>query len=114
MAKFYGSVGYAEKVEMGPGIWEEKIVEYPYCGDLITNIRQLQSAETLNDDLNIANKISIVADPFARANFHRMRYVDFMGAKWKISKVEVGYPRLILTIGGVYNGKKNPASRNTV
>lgn len=103
MAKFYGSVGYAETVNTAPGVWEEQIVEYPYFGDLIRNTRQLQSVETLNDDINVANEISIVADPFARENFHKMRYVVFMGAKWKISKVEVGYPRLILTIGGLYH-----------
>lgn len=103
MAKFFGLVGYAETVKTAPGVWEEQIVEYPYYGDLIRNTRQLQSVETLNDDINIANEISIVADPFARENFHKMRYVTFMGAKWKISKVEVGYPRLILTIGGLYN-----------
>lgn len=103
MAKFYGTVGYAETVKTAPGVWEEQIVEYPYYGDLIRNTRQLQSAETLNDDINVANEISIVADPFARENFHKMRYVVFMGAKWKISKVDVGYPRLTLTIGGLYN-----------
>lgn len=107
MAKFYGSVGYAETVETAPGVWKEKIVEYPYYGDLTLNTRQLQSAETLNDNINIANEISIVADPFARQNYYRMRYVEFMGAKWKISKVEVGYPRLKLTIGGLYNESKN-------
>ncbi len=112
MAKFYGSVGYAETVDTGSGLWEEKIVEYPYYGDLIRNTRQLQSSETLNDDINIANEISIVADPFARANFHRMRYVVFMGEKWKISKVEVGYPRLILTIGGLYNESQSEAPGN--
>lgn len=105
MAKFYGSVGYADTVETAPGVHEEKIVEYPYYGDLTRNVRQLQSGETLNDDINIANEISIVADPFANQNFHRMRYVGFMGANWKISNVEVHYPRLILTIGGVYNGE---------
>lgn len=83
-----------------------KIVEYSYYGDFIRNTRQLQSSDSLNDDINVANEISIVADPFARANFYRMRYVTYMGVKWKISKVEVGYPRLILTIGGVYNGKE--------
>ncbi len=114
MAKFYGLVGYAETVEARPGVRKEKIVEYPYYGDLLQNTRQLESSDTLNDDINVANKISIVADPFARANFHRMRYVTFMGAKWKISKVEVGYPRLILTIGGVYNGKTTSASRDSV
>lgn len=106
MAKFYGLIGYAETAKTAPGVYEDKIVEYPYYGDLIRNTRQLQSVETLNDDINVSNEISIVADPFARENFHRMRYVTFMGAKWKISKVEVGYPRLILTIGGLYNGSE--------
>ena len=103
MAKFYGSVGYADTVETAPGVWQEQIVEHNYSGDLIRNTRQLQSGETLNDNINIANEISILADPFARQNFHKMRYVTFMGSKWKISKVEVNYPRLILTIGGLYN-----------
>lgn len=104
MAKFYGSVGYADTVEAVPGRWEEKIVERKYYGELTRNTRRLQSAETLNDNINVANEISIVADPFACQNFHRMRYIEYMGARWKISNVEVVYPRLILTIGGVYNG----------
>lgn len=103
MAKFFGVIGYAETVESKPDVWEEQFVERPYSGDLIRNTRRLQSTEHLNDDLTIANEISIVADPFANENFHRMRYVEFMGAKWKITNVEVQYPRLILTIGGVYN-----------
>lgn len=103
MAKFYGSVGYADTVETAPGVWQEQIIEHSYYGDLTRNTRQLQSGETLNDNINVANEISIVADPFARQNFHKMRYVVFMGSKWKISKVEVNYPRLILTIGGLYH-----------
>ena len=103
MAKFYGSIGYAELVEVNPGIWEEKITERKYYGDLIRNTRRLQTSDKLNDDINISNEISIVADPYANKNFHSMRYVEFMGAKWKINNVEVLYPRLILTIGGVYN-----------
>lgn len=103
MAKFYGSIGYAELVEVNPGIWEEKITERKYYGDLIRNTRRLQTSDKLNDDINISNEISIVADPYANQNFHSMRYVEFMGAKWKINNVEVLYPRLILTIGGVYN-----------
>lgn len=104
MAKFYGSIGYAETVQTTPGVWEEKITERPYFGDLIRNTRALQSSDQLNDNINISNEISIVADPFANQNFHLMRYVEFMGAKWKITNVEVKYPRLILTVGGVYNG----------
>ena len=104
MAKFYGKLGFAETVETTPGVWKEKIVDYSYFGDIIRNARRLQSSDQLNDDINISNEISIVADPYANQNFHSMRYVEFMGAKWKITNVEVRYPRLILTVGGVYNG----------
>lgn len=103
MAKFYGPVGYAEQVETAPGVWTEQITERLYYGDLLRNTRKFQTSDTLNDDLNVANEISILADPFAYQNFHRIRYVTFMGAKWKVSNVEVQYPRLILTIGGVYH-----------
>lgn len=106
MAKFYGMIGYAVTKETAPGVWTEEIAEQSYYGDLTRNMRRLQDSGDLNDDINVANEISIVADPYANANFHSMRYVAFMGAKWKISKVEVQYPRLILTLGGVYNGKQ--------
>lgn len=103
MAKFYGIIGFADTVETKPDVWEEKLTERPYYGDLIRNTRRFQTTEHLNDDLTIANEVSIVADPFANQNFHHMRYIEFMGTKWKITNVEVQYPRLILTIGGVYN-----------
>ena len=106
MAKFYGVIGYAVTKETAPGVWTEEIAEQSYYGDLTRNMRRLQDSGDRNDDINVANEISIVADPYANANFHSMRYVAFMGAKWKISKVEVQYPRLILTLGGVYNGKQ--------
>ena len=106
MAKFYGVIGYAVTKETAPDVWTEEIAEQSYYGDLTRNMRRLQDSGDLNDDINVANEISIVADPYANANFHSMRYVAFMGAKWKISKVEVQYPRLILTLGGVYNGKQ--------
>lgn len=104
MAKYYGKIGYAETVETNPGVWTEQITERSYYGDMIRNTRRLQSAEQVNDNINIANDLSIIADPYAINNFHTMRYVEFMGAKWKISNVEVQYPRLILTLGGLYNG----------
>lgn len=104
MAKFYGVIGYANTVETKPGVWQEQITERNYYGELIRNTRRLQSTGQLNDDINVANEISILADPFANQYFHAMRYVEYMGTKWKISNVEVKYPRLILTLGGLYNG----------
>ena len=94
MAKFYGAIGYAETVETAPSVWEEQITERNYY---------VQNSGQVNDDVNISNEFSIIADPYANENFHTMRYIKFMGAKWKITNVDVQYPRLILTVGGVYN-----------
>ena len=107
MAKYYGVIGYVETVETSPGVWEEQITERNYYGELVRNTSRFQVSDQVNDNVNITNEISVIADPFATQNFHAMRYIEFMGAKWKITNVEVRYPRLILTIGGVYNGDKN-------
>lgn len=104
MAKYYGAIGYAVTEETSPGIYEEIIKEYQYYGDVVRNTRRLNGASKVNDDITISNQISIVSDPFASNNFHMMRYATYMGSKWKITEVEVQYPRLILTLGGLYNG----------
>ena len=104
MPKFYGNIGYAISNETAPGVWVEDIVERQYFGDVYRNTRKLQSGNQVNDSIDISNEISILSDPFANENFHSMRYVTYMGAKWKVSSVEVRYPRLILTVGGLYNG----------
>lgn len=104
MAKFCGKIGFVQTVETSPGIWKEVITEKTYTGDILRNSRKLQGGDRINSDINISNEISIIADPFANGNFHAMRYVVFMGAKWKIESAEVQYPRLILSVGGLYNG----------
>ena len=105
MAKFYGPVGYSVLAETRPGYWEDVIKEVKYYGDTLRNIVRWTSAQdSTNDDLNINNQISIVADQFANDHIHNMKYVRFMGANWKITSVEPRPPRLILTLGGVYNG----------
>ena len=104
MAKFYGNIGFAETVETEPGVWVEEMTVRPYYGDLVRNTRRLENSGGVNDNVNISNDISIIADPYANHNFRSIRYIEFMGVKWKVSNIEVRYPRLILTIGGVYNG----------
>lgn len=103
MAKFYGKIGFKQLIEDEPGIWVEHIIERPYYGDLLRNISRNQSSDKVNDDVTINNMISIVADPYANSNFQSMKYVEFQGAKWKIESVEVQYPRLQLSIGGLYH-----------
>lgn len=105
MNKFFGPVGYALRTETRPGVWKDRIEEREYYGDVIrNNSRWTASPEGTNDDLVINNQLSIVADPFANENFHSIKYVRFMGANWKVTFAEPRYPRLILTLGGVYNG----------
>ena len=105
MAKFYGPIGYAVQTEVRPGVWKDTIEEHEYFGDLIRNTsRWTASQDSTNDDLTFNIQISIVADQFAINHFSSMKYVRFMGANWKITSVEPRHPRLILSMGGVYNG----------
>jgi len=103
MGRFYGEIGYAMTVEKKPGVWQEQITTRMYTGDVLRDIARMQSGQNLNDDLTIDNRLGIVADPFAYEHFSSMRYIKWMGALWKVKSVEVQRPRLILTIGGVYN-----------
>lgn len=102
MAKFFGVVGYAETTETRPGVWEEVCIERPYYGDFLRNFHKLQGDSKVNPDIDVSMDISILADPFAYEHYAMMRYVVLGGAKWRISSVEVQYPRLRLTIGGLY------------
>lgn len=106
MAKYYGVIGYAETVETSPDVWVEQIVEREYYGDVLRNTRRLQSADQVNDNVTINNQISVISDPYAYQNFHKIRYVTWMGTKWKVSNVEVQFPRLVLDIGGEYHGEQ--------
>lgn len=105
MAKFYGVIGYSKIEETVPGVYSETVIEKNYSGDIIRNTRRWESSsENLNDNLVINNQFSIIADSFATANFQTMRYVKWNGTRWKITNIEVQYPRILLTVGGVYNG----------
>lgn len=109
MAKFYGEIGYGESVQTAPGVWVDQIVEYKYYGDVIRNTRQLREGDKVNDDLSVGNSISIVADAYANEHFFAIRYIKWAGTLWTVSDVEVQSPRLLLRLGGVYNGPKATA-----
>lgn len=104
MAKFFGEVGYGQSVQTAPGVWEDQIIERSYYGDVIKNNVQLQDGSAIYDTLTVNNSISIVADAYANEQFSAIRYVRWAGALWEVSSVEVRSPRLLLRLGGVYNG----------
>lgn len=103
MAKFYGKIGYIKTVEIEPGVWQEQSIERDYYGDIVRNTSRYQQSTNINDNIDLNNTFSIISDPFASENFQHMRYIVYMDTKWKISNVEVQYPRLLISTGGVYN-----------
>lgn len=103
MTRWYGEIGFGETVETAPSVFSEKIVSRKYYGEVIKNGRGLQTSDKVNDDLTISNQISVISDPYAMENFQSIRYATFMNSKWKVTDVTVEYPRLTLTLGGVYN-----------
>ena len=106
MAKFSGLVGYGETVETTPDVWADRITEFKYFGDVVRNTRTSQQGEQLNNDISVNNSISIVADAYANDHFFAIRYVEWAGKLWHVTDVEVERPRLILRLGGVYNGPR--------
>lgn len=108
MAKFYGVIGYSVTEETKPDVWVEKVTERPYFGDITRDTRRVESSQdTTNDGVTLSNEISIIADPYAQEHIYAMRYVKFRGSAWRITSVEAQYPRLNISIGGIYNGKTN-------
>lgn len=105
MNKFRGPVGYGVTTKVAPGVYENEITERKYFGDVVKNTRRLQEADQVNPDLNVTNSISIVADAYAYKHFHTIMYVEWHGVRWIVTEVEVQRPRLILRLGGVYNGE---------
>lgn len=104
MAKFFGKLGYGITEETKPGVWEDVVIERDVRGDLMRASRALENSNYLNDNININNSFSIVADPFALQNFQNILYLKWNGVRWVVKTVEIEYPRLILSVGNVYNG----------
>lgn len=106
MSRFCGRIGYATTIEdpMYPGVFEDKIVERKHFGDIIRQGSKWNQTTHLLDNIQVTNNISIVADKFSRENLGYMRYVVLDNVRWTIQSVSIEYPRIVLTLGGVYNG----------
>lgn len=106
MAKFYGLIGFATSTESKPGVWTDVITEKPYFGEVIRDTRRLDEVDKVNMDLSVGNAFRIVADAYANDHFFAMRYLQWNGQFWVVTDVEVQRPRLLIRIGGIYNGPR--------
>lgn len=104
MDRFYGIVGFVSDTDMGGSVWVQQPIERMYYGNVIRNRKQWETSQNLNDDISVTNQISIVSDDFMCANIANIRYVQFGGANWRVTSIEELRPRILLTLGGVYNG----------
>jgi len=104
MAKFHGFVGFSISVETAPGVWKEQITEREYTGDLIRLSQNHNVADQLNDSVVLNSRVKIAADQFAFTNLSTIKYARFDGVSWKVTSIEHERPRLVLALGGVYNG----------
>ena len=103
--RFYGKIGFSITSENpeGSGIYVPTITERYYKGNVISYSKRYENSNEVNDNLNLSNKISIIIDPFIQQNLQSICYVEFLGTLWKVKSVDVQYPRLVLSIGDVYN-----------
>lgn len=104
MSRFYGKIGFISTIESEPGIWTDEIIERRYRGEIKKDFYKWSSSEHLNDNVNISNAVSVIADTYMYDNIYAMKYIHLGGALWKITDIEIQRPRLILSIGGLYNG----------
>lgn len=103
MAKFSGKIGFVDSKRVN-GVYEYDVTERIYHGDILQNHRRWDAADKVLDNLDISNRISIFSDQFMKTHIGTMKYAEFMGTMWEIKSVDVNYPRIILLLGGVYNG----------
>lgn len=106
MARFHGEVGFGKDAEdpPGSGVWKQQVTEMLYFGDITKNVRRASDGDTLATNLTVNHVVSIVADDYAIQQLSFIKYVRWAGAAWEVTKVESQRPRLILSLGGVYNG----------
>lgn len=101
--KWYGQIAYSNQIETEPGIFEDVPEVRNYYGDVLKVYKRDETGSQINPDISVSNQLSVVADPFLMNSFHKILYVTFGGAKWKVSSVEVQYPRLLIQFGGLYS-----------
>lgn len=103
MARFYGSIGFAVECETAPGVWRASIEEHTYIGNVTRNGIRWDQGDNMNEPIRVDNAISVIGDDYLNAHLADIRYVVYMGRKWKVASIQVQRPRIILQIAGDYH-----------
>lgn len=103
MARYYGVIGFAESKETAPGVWQDVITEKSYIGSIVRNTVRWNTGADVNEPMRIDNAISIIDDPYFDEHIQSIRYITWLGQKWKVVSVQVNHPRVIIQIGSEYH-----------
>jgi len=105
MAKFSGLVGYVTQEETVPGVWTDVVKERKMKGDIIRQSSTSRSSEFVHDDVSLNHRISLIGDAYAFDNYYNIRWVKMDTILWKVNSIEIQRPRIIVTLGEVWNGE---------
>lgn len=104
MTRYSGLVGYGQQVEVEPGVWDTEDKEVMMKGDLLRQNANIQDSG-INDKVSLNHRVSLIGDAYAFDNYYNMKWVTVNGFKWAVSAIELQRPRLIVTLGGIWNGE---------
>lgn len=104
MARFSGLVGYVTEEETVPGVWGPVEKTRMMKGDVIHQVSRYDKGEKVNDDIVLNHRISLIGDSYSFGNYYNLKWVKMGTIKWKVTSIEIKRPRLIVSLGGVWNG----------
>lgn len=104
MAKYAGKVGFATQTETSPGVWEDVTVERLMKGDVIRANTTISMDGKVNGDVTFNHRVSLVGASLPLMEYYNIKYITLDGYKWEVKSIEIQRPRIIVTLGGMWNG----------
>lgn len=105
MARYSGLVGYVTQEETVPGVWSP--VENPRTmkGEIIRQSSTNPDHGKINSDISLNHRVSLWGDAYAFDSYYAIKWIQIDGRKWEVTSVEIKRPRIIVTVGGLWNAQ---------
>ena len=98
-----------------PGVFSDSMKEIPVTGLLLREGQYPnRSVEGTATNVALQNRISIVMDSRIEKHIFNIRWATFEGVKFAVTSIEVKRPRIVLTLGGVYNESTGEAQATSL
>lgn len=104
MTKYAGLVGYVVQEQTAPSVWTPVETPKRMKGDIIRQSASTQNDDKVNSDITLNHRVSLIGDAYAFSSYFNIRWIEIDGHKWEVTNVEVQRPRIIVSLGGPWNG----------